>query len=144
MDLRQFLLITHFIGLAMGFSVSFANMVIGGLSAKSSPGDQAVFARIPPAMTRIGDTGLILLWGSGLWMLFEYWGGMESFSVLPWQFHVKITGVVVLTGLIGFIHTLMRKARGGDAAAAKLIPTIGKIAFLTAVTIVVMAVLTFN
>ena len=144
MDFRQFLLILHFLGLAMGFSVSFANMVIGAVAAKSAPPDRAVLARIPPAMTRVGDVGLVLLVGSGLWMLFASWGGFDAFSVLGWPFHVKMTLVLVLLGLIGFIHSLMRKAQSGDVAAAALIPKVGRVAFLTAVTIVVMAVLAFN
>jgi uncharacterized membrane protein len=143
-DFHQILLILHFIGLAMGFSVSFANMVMGGLAAKSAPADQAVLARFPPAMSRVGDVGLILLWATGLTLLFTYWGGTDAFSVLPWQFHVKLTGVVILTGLVGYVHSLMRKARMGDAAAARTIPTVGKIAFVVALTIVVMAVWTFN
>lgn len=144
MDFRQFLLILHFLGLAMGFSVSFANMVIGALASRAAPADRAVMARIPPAMTRVGDVGLVLLLTSGLLMMFNYWGGFDAFGLLGWPFHVKITLVLVLLGLIGFIHSLMRKAQSGDVAAAALIPKVGRVAFLTAVTIVVMAVLAFN
>lgn len=144
MDFRQFLLILHFLGLAMGFSVSFANMVIGAVAAKSAASDKAVLMRIPPAMTRVGDVGLVLLILSGLLMMFNYYGGFDAFSLLGWPFHVKITLVVVLLGLIGFIHSLMRKAQSGDAAAGALIPKVGRVAFLTAITIVVMAVLAFN
>jgi hypothetical protein len=144
MDMHQFLLILHFLGLAMGFSVSFANMVIGGLSAKATPADRAVFMRFPPAMTRVGDIGLLLLIASGLLMLFNYYGGFDAFSILGWPFHVKMTLVVILLGLIGYIHALMRQARGGNAAAAARIPMMGRLAFITAVATVVMAVLTFN
>jgi hypothetical protein len=143
-EFRQLLLILHFMGLAMGFSVSFANMVIGSMAAKAAPSDRAVMARIPPAMTRVGDIGLVLLLVSGLWMMFSYYGGFDAFSLLGWPFHVKITLVIVLLGLIGFIHSLMRKAQSGDVSAAALIPKVGRVAFLTAVTIVVMAVLAFN
>ncbi|MBM3778714.1 MAG: hypothetical protein FJW23_10835 [Acidimicrobiia bacterium] len=135
------LLILHFLGLAMGFGTSFANMVMGGLIDKAAPGEKPVLARFPPAMIRVGDTGLILLWTTGLIMLYTKWGG---FGNLPWQFHAKITAVAVLSGVIGYIHVLMKKARQGDQAAMARIPAVGKVAFLMAATALVLAVITFN
>jgi len=137
----RLLLILHFLGLAMGLSVSFSSMVMASLMGRSTPADQAVLARFPPAMTRVGDIGLVTLWITGLTLLFSKWGG---FAAMPWQFHVKLTAVVILTGLVGVIHTLMRKARNGDAGAMKLIPVVGRIAFLMALTAVTFAVATFD
>jgi hypothetical protein len=141
---NRVLLILHFLGLAMGFSVSFSNMVMGALINKAAPGEKPVLARFPPAITRVGDIGLVLLWLSGLGLLFFKWGGLSSLGDLPWTFHLKLTLVVILTGLIGFIHSLQRKAMQGDEAAAARIQAAGKAAFLTAVTIVVLAVVSFD
>jgi hypothetical protein len=140
-NVDRLLLILHFLGLGMGLSVGFSSMVMGALMGKSTPADQAVLARFPPAMSRVGDIGLATLWITGLTLLFSKWGG---FGVMPWTFHVKLTAVVILTALIGYIHTLMRKARNGDAAAMKQIPLVGRVAFLMAVTAVVFAVATFD
>jgi hypothetical protein len=74
-------------------------------------------------------------------MVFTRWDGFGS---LPWQFHVKLTAVVILTLLVGYIHMLMPKARAGDMAAAARIPIVGRFAFLAALTAVVFAVLTFD
>lgn len=138
--LFRVLRVLHFVGLAMGFAVSFGNMVVAGLIAKASAPDKAVLGRFSPAIVRVGDTGLALLWVTGLLLVFLKWGG---FADLPWQFHVKVTAVVILTGVIGYIHALMRKARNGDAAAAARIPAAGKVAFLSALTALVFAVLSF-
>jgi hypothetical protein len=138
---NQLLLVLHFIGLGMGFSVSFSNMVMAGIAAKATPGDRAVLARFPPAMTRVGDIGLVLLWATGLTMVFTRYGG---FGLMPWQFHVKLTAVVLLSAVIGYVHSLMRRARGGDEAAMALIPKVGRVAFLLAITAVVFAVATFD
>lgn len=138
---NQLLLILHFLGLGMGLSVSFSNIVMAGIIAKAAPAEQPVLSRFPPAMVRVGDIGLTLLWGTGLTMVFTKYGG---FGVMPWQFHVKLAAVVVLSGVIGYIHSLMKKARNGDKAAAARIPGIGRIAFLAAVTAVVFAVLSFD
>ncbi len=140
-EINQFLLIVHFLGLAMGLAVPFANMTMMAVMAKAAPAERPVLARFPPAMTRIGDTGLALLWTSGPILLFHKWGG---FGALPWTFHAKITAVVLLTLVIGYAHSLQRKARQGDASAAARLPTVGKIALALALTAIVFAVLTFH
>jgi hypothetical protein len=140
-ELNQILLILHFLGLAMGLAVSFSGMVMQGLIDRAAPAEKTVLARFPPAMSRVGDIGLVLLWVSGLTLVFTKWGG---FGVMPWTFHVKLTAVVILTALVGFIHSLMRKARNGDAAAAARIKSVGRVAFLFALTAVIFAVLTFD
>jgi len=138
---NQLLLVLHFLGLGMGLSVSFSTMVMAGIVAKAAPSEQPVLARFSPMMVRVGDIGLTLLWATGLTMVFTKYGG---FGVMPWQFHVKLTVVVILSGLIGYIHSLMKKARNGDKAAAARIPAVGRIAFLAAVTAIVFAVLSFE
>ena len=142
--LFDLLLILHFLGLAMGLSVGLSNMVMMSLITNAAGPDKAVLARFPPAMSRVGDIGLSLLWISGLGMLFNRYGGFEGLSALGWTLHVKLTAVVILTGLVGYMHTLMRKARNGDTAAAAQLPTIGRVAFLMAVTAIVFAVVTFG
>lgn len=143
-SLFKLLLVLHFFGLAMGLSVSFSNMVMMSLITNAAGPDKAVLARFPPAMSRVGDIGLSLLWLSGLGMLFTRYGGFEGLSALGWTLHVKLTAVVILTGLVGYMHSLMRKARNGDAAAAAQLPKVGRVAFLMAVTAVVFAVVTFG
>jgi uncharacterized membrane protein len=140
-DLNQILLFLHFLGLAMGLSVSFSNMVMAGLIAAAPPQNKPVLAAFPARMTRVGDIGLSLLWITGLTMVFTKYGG---FGVMPWQFHVKLTAVVILTLLVGFIHSQMRKAAQGDAAATARIAIAGKVAFLSALTAVAFAVLSFS
>ena len=140
-ELNQALLILHFFGLAMGLAVPLSNFVLQGLILKAPPQEKDILARVPPAMARTGDTGLVLLWATGLVLVFTKWGGFGS---LPWQFEAKMVAVVILTGLVGYIHTLMRRARTGDTAAAARIPSVGRLASLAAVAAVVLAVLTFD
>ena len=126
-DVNRVLLVLHFLGLTMGLSMSWASM-----ATKGNP---------PPALTRIADVGLVLLWATGLILLFRKWGG---FAVMPWYFHVKLTLVVMLTGIVGFVHSHRSKAMAGDTAAMARIQTAGKAAFATAVGTVVFAVWTFD
>ncbi len=142
--LFNLLLILHFLGLAMGLSVGFSNMVMMSLISKASGPDQSVLARFPPAMSRVGDIGLALLWISGVAMLFHRYGGFAGLAALGWTLHVKLTAVVILTGLVGYMHGTMRKARTGDVAAAAMLPTLGRVAFVMGVTAIVFAVATFG
>lgn len=139
--LNPVLLILHMLGLAMGLSVSFSGMALQGLMEKASPQERAVLARFPPRIVLVGHAGLGLLWITGLTLVFTKWGG---FGVLPWQFHVKLTAVALLTIVVVYITRLMKKAAVGDQAAAIQIQAVGKIAFLLALTAITFAVLTFD
>ena len=139
-SLFPILLILHFLGLAMGLSVAFSGMVMGALIAKSEPAAKASLSRFMPMMSRVGDVGLVLLWGSGLGMLFGKWGGFAS---MPGTFHAKITLVVLLTLVVGYIHSQQAKLRKGDAGAQGRIEKAGRVTFLLALGIVALAVYTF-
>ena len=82
MDLfNKILLMLHFIGLALGFSVSISNGVMLGIITKAAPGERPVLARFPPAMSKVGRVGLLLLWLTGLTILYTRWAGFDG---MPW------------------------------------------------------------
>lgn len=141
LDLNKLLLILHFLGLAMGFSVGLSNMVLSGVMAKAAPAEKAVLARFPPAMSRVGDIGLVLLWATGLTLAYTKWSGIGA---MPWQFHVKLTAVVLLTLSVGFIHAQQARLRKGDQAAAGRMERVGRLTMVLAVIVVTFAVLTFH
>jgi uncharacterized membrane protein len=135
------LLVLHFLGLAMGFAAGFGNMVMAGLMAKASPDERRVLSRFPPAIARVGDVGLVLLWLTGLTLVFHKWGGFGS---MPGLFHAKLTTVVLMTLAIGFIHSQAKGIAAGDPGAIRKAQATGKVVFLLAVTTVTLAVWTFN
>jgi hypothetical protein len=138
---NQALLILHFLGLAMGLSVSIGNIVMLNLITKAAPPEKAVLARFPPAISKVGRVGLGVLWVTGLAMF--YVNGL-SLSAIRWTFHVKLTAVVLLTILVIYITTLEKRIHRGDAAAAATIQTVGKLTSLCALTAIIFAVLTFD
>lgn len=139
--MNKALLALHLLGLALGLSVPFSNAVMGALIEKAAPNEKSILSRFPPAMSRVGDVGLVLLWITGPVLLFTKHGG---FAGMPWTFHVKLTAVVILTACVGLIHANMRKAFGGDVAAMARIRRIGTVALLAALTALVFAVITFD
>jgi hypothetical protein len=138
---NEVVLILHFLGLAMGMSVSFGNIVMLNLIAKAAPPEKAVLARFPPAISKVGRAGLALLWATGLTMLYTRWNGLAG---MPWQFHVKLTAVILLTLTVVYLTRLEGQVSRGDAAAAARIQTFGKVASASALVAVIFAVLTFD
>lgn len=136
------LLTFHMIGLVMGFVAPFSNMIIGATAKGAAPDQRQALMLLPPRIARISHAGLGLLIITGIWMVFQKFGG---FAALPWTFHVKLTAVVVLVVAVGMIDMNMRKAfKQGDAAAMSRIEGLGKLAFLAALTALVFAVVTFG
>lgn len=140
-SVNRVLLFFHFLGLALGFSVSFANMVMGGLISKATASEKAVLGRFPPIMSRLGRTGLALLWVTGAILVYTRWGGVAA---LPWQFDVKLAAVVLLTVTTTYLHRLEWRAQQGDASAISRIEALGKAATSLALVAVIFSVLTFD
>ena len=137
----QVLLFVHYLGLAMGFAVSFGNMVMGGLIARAAPAEKAVLGRFPPTMSKLGRIGLILLWASGVALVYLKWGGFASLS---WEFYVKLAAVVLLTITTEYIHWLERRVHRGEVAVLPRIEAAGKLATILAIVALAFAVLAFN
>jgi hypothetical protein len=139
--LDQTLMVVHFLGLAMGLSSGFANMVMAGLIRKAAPNEIAVLSRFPPAMSRVGVVGLVLLWASGISIVLTRYG---SFAILPRPFIVKLTAVVLLTLAVICIQILLPKAQKGDAAAMARIQLLGRLTAPLAIIAIIFAVITFG
>jgi hypothetical protein len=139
--LDQTLMVLHFLGLAMGLSTGFANMVMAGLISKAAPAEKAVLGRFPPAMSKIGVVGLALLWISGIAIVMTRYG---TFAVLPRPFIVKLSAVILLTLAVIYIHVLMPRAQRGDADAMARIQTLGKLTGPLAIIAIIFAVITFG
>jgi uncharacterized membrane protein len=138
------LLILHFLGLALGLGTSFAMITLGIAASKLPPEERGAFMLRASLLSKNGSIGLALLILSGLGILFYRGVG----NVMQWgggAFHAKLTLVVVLAGLVGYMQVLLKKARqgGGPAVMAKL-PAVGRIALLTSVAIVILAVIAFE
>jgi hypothetical protein len=142
--MQDFFLIVHFIGLAMGVGTSFAMMRLGLATKELAPAERAQFFRRVMGVAKNGSIGLGLLIASGLCMLFTRGAG-TVFASGGVAFHVKLTLVLVLCGLLGFSQVKLKRFRekedvGALAAAAKL----GPLMLATGLGIVICAVLAFH
>jgi hypothetical protein len=141
MTLDHFLVIVHFVGLAMGLGSGFAQMVMAGLMAKAAPPEKAVLGRFPPAMGKIGVIGLSLLWLTGLSIVWTRYG---TFSILPRTFIYKLVAVVLLTLIVLTIQVLQRRAQKGDMAAMARMQMLGRMTGPLALIAIIFAVITFG
>jgi hypothetical protein len=142
--MQDFFLIIHFIGLAMGVGTSFAMMRLGIATKDLAPAERGQFFRRALAVAKNGSIGLGLLIASGLCMLFTRGVG-TVFASGGVAFHIKLTLVLILCGLLGFSQVKLKRFRENDdgaalAAAAKL----GPIMLVTGLGIVICAVLAFH
>ena len=139
--MNHVLLILHFVGLILGTSVSVGSIVMAGLIGRATPEERPVLGRFMPAISKVGRAGLLLLWVTGFTMAYTKWSGIAS---MPPTFHVKLTAVVLLTLVVGYIAVLECRVAAGDRAAAARIQVYGRLAAVLVLTIITFAVLTFD
>jgi uncharacterized membrane protein len=139
--MREVMLIVHFIGLAMGLGTSMAFIFLGIASSKMEKDEAQKFRLNTFALTKMGNIGLILLIISGGYLMTPYWSILTTTPLLM----MKLVLVLALAAFIGIIGSFVKKAKKGDAESyLKKIPLLGKLALLTALTIVVLAVYIFH
>jgi uncharacterized membrane protein len=123
-----------------GMASSVGNFTIMQI-AQASPGDAPALRKVPPVLARVGQTGLIVLWITGLILVWSKFGGVEG---LDWAFWAKLACVMALTALVAFMEMTMKKVRAGDSAAAAQLPLFGRIAAGLLLLIVIFAVVAFH
>ncbi len=135
------LLAVHIIGLMMDAGGGFGSM-ISQREALKCPADQAVALRsIGPALANFSMLGLVLMWVSGLALVFLKYGG---FGGLPSMFWIKSIFISTLTLAAIAIHVLYGQAKAGNTIAATRVPVFGQIAGMSSLLAVIFAVLAFH
>lgn len=139
--MHEVMLILHFVGLAMGLGSGIGFLFLGLAAGKLSPEKRSAYLLDAFPIARMGQYGLLILVISGGYLMTPYWGVLGSLPMLI----AKLILVLVLGAVIGVNSSLARKARKGNAEA--IIPRmsmLGRVALLTALAIVVLAVLVFR
>lgn len=139
--MREFMLIIHMLGLTMGLGTSFGYMFLGMAASKMSKEDAKKFALQTFSLNKMGTIGITLLVLSGGYLITPYWASLRDMPFLI----AKLSLVVVLIVLIILLHIATKKAKAGNfEKQMKKIQIMGRFSMLTAVSIVVLAVLNFR
>lgn len=135
------MLITHFIGMAMGLGTAFGFMFLGIAASKMDKDEGNQFMIKAAFLGKMGHVGLLLLLGSGIYLIIPYAKAITSMPLLI----AKLSLFIVLGALVGIISSMMKKAAKGDTVTyLKKTETLGKINLLIGIAIVVLAVLVFH
>lgn len=139
--MREVMLAFHFIGLAMGMGTGFAHAFLGSATKKMSPEEATKFRLHTLVLGNMGHIGIALLLISGFYLITPYWKVLSS---MPWLI-VKLGLVAVLIILIAMINIAGKKAKLGDAENQfKKLQVLGKLTLITALAIVIVAVIVFR
>ena len=139
--MRELMLITHFIGLAMALGAGFANLFLGSVASKLEPAERGSFMSKTMILGRMGQIGLGLLLLSGLYLITPYWKVLGDMPLLI----AKLSFVALLLTSVSVVLFLLGKAKkqNNPAIFAKIRP-LGMLNFLIGITIVILAVLAFK
>jgi len=140
--MNAFLLFLHFVGLMIGAAGGIASSILMR-RALTMPPEQATTVRsLGPMLAHLAGAGLVLMWITGLTMVWSKWGGLGS---LPTLFWVKFLFVVILTLSTGAIDmTYARIRRTGNQALVARLAVLGPVSGIAATLAVLFAAFTFK
>lgn len=104
----------HFIGIILWLGGTIAAALAASYAAEAGVNASAAVRRF---LRTIATPAMIAAWLGGLGMLLPMWGTLYSHAV--WM-HIKLTLVLVASGLSGAISAVLRKSEGGEVPRAKL------------------------
>lgn len=135
------MLILHLIGLSLGLGTSFGYMFLGISASKMKPEEAKKFTLNTFALSNMGTIGIVVLVLSGLYLIMPFLPTLGSSPFLI----AKLILVLVLVIIIALLNRAASRAKAGDFEnQMKKIQVLGKFSLLTALAIVVMAVLNFR
>lgn len=139
--MREAMLFTHFLGLALGVGSGFANLFIVAANKNLPREEMPKFMFRLRALGYMGLTGMALLIISGGYLATPYWSILTSMPL----FIAKLSLVVVLLVIVLLIDRQWRIAlKSGDAKDLAPLPKLGKFAFPVGILILLFAVLQFK
>ena len=139
--MRDVMLVTHFIGLAMALGAGFANLFLGVVASKLEPSERGSFMSKLMILGRMGQIGLGLLLLSGFYLITSYWKIIGEMPLLMG----KLSLVAILIISVSRIIFLANKAKKENNPAILMkIKPLGMLNFFLAIAIVILAVLTFH
>jgi len=136
------LFVLHLLGFGAAVASSVGNFIILRMVAES-PADRPVLAKVPPRLARVGQSGLGLLWLTGLIMLWTMFGGPQNVPSTFW-FSSKIVFVIVVTVVVVMADITLKRIRAGNLALVRQLPIYGIVMAVLLLLVVICAVLAFN
>jgi len=139
--MKEFWLLIHLFSLVVGVGGGFSLFVLMKKSASLDPQKRAEFMQTAAFLGKISPFGLLGLIVSGIAMTVPHWETLAPNHL----FHIKLLLVIVLSGIIGFIQVLQKKARTqGPASVAATMNLVAPLPVILNTCIIILAVLIFK
>ena len=90
----------HYLGLFLAGGGGVAGGVIVAAHRKANTPPSPAVQAASFTLARIGLVAMLLLWGTGLVMVYQIYGGMN----IGWAFHMKLLGATILLAAISFAN----------------------------------------
>ena len=134
--------LVHFIGVILGFVGGIANAMaekrLGGVPPEAMP----TIAAFREALAKLSTIGLVLLWLSGIALIWGWYGWAVFESPL---FSLKIAAVVVLSGFsLAANLTVLQARRAGTPPDPDRMRRIGMGAMTAGTVALILAVIRFS
>ena len=134
--------IIHFLSFAIGIGGGVANMVIAMRAASVDAAMQMPLRAVQTTLGRLSFGTLILLWLTGVYMIYAANGGWAGLGTVFWM---KIAAVLVLTAAsFTMQYMVLTAARREPAMLARRMPQLGMTATGAAVAALALAVFAFG
>ncbi len=135
------ILFFHFFGLMLGAAGGMASGLIMRKAAGLPPEQGQTIRMLGPMLANVAHLGVVVLWVTGLTLVWSKWNGLGS---LPTLFWVKAVFIVTLTASAIAVHMTYAEIRKGNKAVASRLPKLGPLSGASAVLAVLFASLAFH
>jgi protoporphyrinogen IX oxidase len=130
----------HIVAFIAGGANSVLMPILGPKLATATPEVRASLVTVIDTLAKVGKYAMITLLVTGLLVLWLKW----NFVVPNFWFWIKMLGIVAMLVFISLNEINQKKARTGDAAAAKASQRFGQLTGVAFAVVIFSAVFTFN
>ena len=139
--MRDFMLVVHFLGLAMALGAGFSNLFLGTVASKLEPAERGKFMSRLLILGRMGQFGLALLLISGFALITPFW---KVIGEMPFLI-AKLTLVgILLISVSRILYLVSKSQKENNPAVLMKVKPLGMLNFFLGISIVILAVLTFH
>lgn len=112
----------HFTALALALGGGVTNIMLGRQLAAAEGAAKPVIMATQRALARVSALSLLVLWVTGIGLVYAYYGGWSGFGAAFWG---KIALAVVLTVNMGVAQHLMSHARKSGTPPPRAVKAMG-------------------
>ena len=138
--LALILFFIHIVAFIAGGANSVLMPILGPKVATATPDVRASLISVIDTLAKVGKYAMITLLVTGILVLWLKW----NFVVPNFWFWIKMAGIVAMLVFISLNEINQKKARAGDAAAAKASQMFGQLTGVAFAVVIFSAVFAFN